>query len=262
LDDDEHIVYQNKRFFGTSEARDSQGRLLRSINYHDGLDEGETRTYYYESQKPKERYQCKRGGRHGRFTSWHENGQVSGEALYQYNICVFRKAWNETGEVIEEFALPETEQDATRHTLRLLREVVEKGERQLLVAEVDELLNLLDRGMWTESMLTLSTEIGKDVVLRTSVRLTHFLHDQACFSSKRNSELDNETRQELLQQSQLAQHSERTLQLFPTIDRVVKIVDKHFHIDPNTYGNNTTSLLDYFQSKFKPIVDTARPPAK
>lgn len=72
--------------------------------YKDGLPHGMSRKWH-SSGKLAYEVECKNGAVHGKETYWYPDGSVKSEAIYEYGIKISLKAWDEQGQLIEEFEI-------------------------------------------------------------------------------------------------------------------------------------------------------------
>jgi hypothetical protein len=52
--------------------------------------------------------ECALGARHGRTREWHDSGLLAADVVYEYGIKVRGRAWDESGQLVEDFTLAES----------------------------------------------------------------------------------------------------------------------------------------------------------
>jgi antitoxin component YwqK of YwqJK toxin-antitoxin module len=101
-DDDLRVTFQDELYTGTVETRDESGRLLETQQYAYGVSEGVDRRYYASGQIEAEIFMSV-GFPVGTGRTWHENGQLKSEFVYQRARIVHRKRWDSEGNLTEEY---------------------------------------------------------------------------------------------------------------------------------------------------------------
>lgn len=82
----------------------SGGGVEYETEYKNGLPHGASKKWYSSGQLAYET-ECKNGVTHGREAYWYPDGSLKSEANYEFGIKLSLKAWNENGEIIEEFKI-------------------------------------------------------------------------------------------------------------------------------------------------------------
>jgi antitoxin component YwqK of YwqJK toxin-antitoxin module len=90
-----------------------EGGLEAEITYRDGIQMGLRRAWYPSGTLWHE-YHMFRGVFHGKKREWHDNGQLAEEADYEIGFKLRSKAWDEYGNLIEEFELDKNDPDYER----------------------------------------------------------------------------------------------------------------------------------------------------
>ncbi|KAJ6041611.1 uncharacterized protein N7446_010508 [Penicillium canescens] len=91
---------------------------------HDGLLWGTTKEWYGPGQLMHEASYFK-GVLHGNAREWHKSGQLAEDGDYEYGIALWKKSWDENGQLIEEFTLTQADEDFT--VLQRYRSIYEPG---------------------------------------------------------------------------------------------------------------------------------------
>lgn len=107
LDFDEELVYtyQGRRFTGIA-YEDQPGVGRSEISYVDGRQEGLARDWY-PSGRLKGETMYVANGRHGHSREFREDGTLASEASYEYDILVRSTRFDEQGNTVERFDIPE-----------------------------------------------------------------------------------------------------------------------------------------------------------
>lgn len=104
-------------FTGVAITKDTHGGWVQAEEeYKDGVVCGLVKTWHAPDVLATEEV-CAWGVRHGNFREWSESGQLIAEGYYQYGIRVSEKIWDESGKLIEDYQLKETDPDFETMTL-------------------------------------------------------------------------------------------------------------------------------------------------
>jgi antitoxin component YwqK of YwqJK toxin-antitoxin module len=95
-------------FTGVLECRSEDGTLEAEEEFRDGLLSGRKRAWHPGGGLELEA-ECALGAFHGRVRRWHESGQLASDAVYEYGIRVQGRAWDESGALVEDYALAESD---------------------------------------------------------------------------------------------------------------------------------------------------------
>ena len=95
-----------ERFTGFQVFPDTAGWEYAEHEYRDGLLSGIIREWYRLGALELEA-ECALGVYHGRVRRWHESGLPASDAVYEYGIRLRGQAWDESGNLIEDFTLTE-----------------------------------------------------------------------------------------------------------------------------------------------------------
>jgi antitoxin component YwqK of YwqJK toxin-antitoxin module len=78
--------------------------------YRDGLLSGGKRAWHRPGVLEQEA-ECAQGVFHGRVRQWHESGLPATDEVYEYGIRLRGQAWDESGNLVEEYTLSESDPD-------------------------------------------------------------------------------------------------------------------------------------------------------
>jgi antitoxin component YwqK of YwqJK toxin-antitoxin module len=96
------------------------GQLEVEQEFRDGFASGAARNYF-ESGNLEEESHWRGGVYHGLRRTWHQNGQLASEELFEWGGVLSRKRWDETGELVEDYWLQESDPEfATQQLYRSL----------------------------------------------------------------------------------------------------------------------------------------------
>ncbi len=74
----------------------------------DGLLSGRKRSWHHAGGLELEA-ECADGVYHGKVHEWYEDSRLSADALYEHGVKLRRQAWDESGNLIEDFTLSESD---------------------------------------------------------------------------------------------------------------------------------------------------------
>ncbi len=109
--------YRGKPFTGIS-YQERNAVLASEQEYRQGLAWGRGRTWFPSGAVASEHHSVE-GVFEGLRRVWYENGSLMSEEMFEFGICVWRKRWDEEGELIEDYQLKKS--DADYKTLQLFR---------------------------------------------------------------------------------------------------------------------------------------------
>ena len=95
-------------FTGIIESRSPDGRLEGEEEYRDGLLSGRKRGWYPTGGLELEA-ECAEGVYHGKVREWYEDGRLAADAVYEHGIKLRRQAWDESGDLYEDYTLSESD---------------------------------------------------------------------------------------------------------------------------------------------------------
>ncbi len=81
-------------FTGVLECWQEDGELESEAEYKDGLLSGQKRVWHPSPGGLQLEAECAWGAYHGRVREWHENGQMAGDAVYEYGIRTRGTRWD------------------------------------------------------------------------------------------------------------------------------------------------------------------------
>jgi antitoxin component YwqK of YwqJK toxin-antitoxin module len=87
---------------------DAGGWLEAEEEYRDGVKWGRKRVWFRPGAL-QEDAECACGAYHGRVRQWYENGRLAADSKYEYGVRIEGKGWDEAGNLIEEYQIPEEE---------------------------------------------------------------------------------------------------------------------------------------------------------
>jgi antitoxin component YwqK of YwqJK toxin-antitoxin module len=97
-----------KPFTGIIESRSPDGKLEGEEEYRDGLLSGRKRGWYPTGGLELEA-ECAEGVYHGKVREWYEDGRLAADAVYEHDIKLRRQAWDECGNLVEDYTLSESD---------------------------------------------------------------------------------------------------------------------------------------------------------
>lgn len=118
-DDEGRMLDREQLFTGTAVERWPAGQLATQLSFADGIQEGWTRGWHENGVMRSETF-YRRGRVVGVTREWYSNGQLKLEKEIEHGICVWSKEWNETGDLVRDYVLPEDHPQYK--TLQLRRE--------------------------------------------------------------------------------------------------------------------------------------------
>jgi hypothetical protein len=83
------------------------------IEYRRGLRWGTAKEWYLPGAPMREATYY-RGVLHGRAVEWHSNGRLAEEGEYEHGFALWKKSWDEAGNLTEDYRLDETDPDYQR----------------------------------------------------------------------------------------------------------------------------------------------------
>ncbi|MFO0804907.1 MAG: hypothetical protein U0791_17505 [Gemmataceae bacterium] len=101
---DHGYTYNEDSFTGIAYELYPNGQLRCEVEFRGGIQEGLSREWHPNGVLARESHLA-RGVWHGQCREWHPNGQLALDGDYEYRICVRRRRWDESGHIIEEFAI-------------------------------------------------------------------------------------------------------------------------------------------------------------
>jgi antitoxin component YwqK of YwqJK toxin-antitoxin module len=100
--------FKGERFTGFQVSRDDSGWECAEREYRDGLLSGARRGWHRPGVLALDA-DCAWGAFHGRVREWHESGLLASDAVYEYGIKVRGRAWDESGQLVEDFTPAESD---------------------------------------------------------------------------------------------------------------------------------------------------------
>lgn len=98
------VTFQGKPFTGLGFETMDDGRTISETTYVDGAETGPYRTWYLNGQLESEG-ESRLNRLHGFFKEWHESGQLKAEGLIELGTLIWRKDWDEEGNLIEDYKI-------------------------------------------------------------------------------------------------------------------------------------------------------------
>ncbi|MFI7050959.1 toxin-antitoxin system YwqK family antitoxin [Streptosporangium canum] len=95
-DGDQRVLYHGVPYTGTAWEFYADGDAMTEQNFHKGIPHGVSRAFYHGGRTESERWH-EYGRRNGPWRTWHENGQLGQELIYDHGKIVSRGAWAEDG---------------------------------------------------------------------------------------------------------------------------------------------------------------------
>lgn len=99
-DNSQRRLYRGIPYTGTAWEFYVNGEVMTEQTFREGVPHGVSRAY-----RPGERIESERwhdyGRRNGRWRTWHENGRLADELIYERGHIVSRSAWTEDGRPID-----------------------------------------------------------------------------------------------------------------------------------------------------------------
>ncbi|VTS06064.1 toxin-antitoxin system YwqK family antitoxin [Tuwongella immobilis] len=121
LDYDEDLgvyTFNGEPFTGLAFQSGPGGWIRSDEEYRDGLPWGVSRTWHSSTQLASES-RTVGGVWHGPRREWHPTGQLALEEELEFGIALRRRRWDESGAIVEDFLLLET--DPNYETLLMFR---------------------------------------------------------------------------------------------------------------------------------------------
>ncbi len=106
-------TFDGKPFTGIAYETHPDGSLASETAFTDGLKDGRS-VAWYASGQIKEEYHMRQGSGHGLFRGWFESGNLKKEMMREYGIVVWDRTYDEEGNIMENFVLPE---DSVRYKI-------------------------------------------------------------------------------------------------------------------------------------------------
>jgi antitoxin component YwqK of YwqJK toxin-antitoxin module len=105
-DDEGRMLHQGHPFTGTAIELRPNGVLASRMDYVDGVQDGWVRGWHENGVLNEETF-YREGGVFGITREWYANGQLKLEEEIEHGIRLWGKAWNESGELVKDYVLPE-----------------------------------------------------------------------------------------------------------------------------------------------------------
>lgn len=99
-------TFGGEPFTGIAYETHPDGSLASETAFTDGLKDGRS-VEWYASGQIKEEYFMRQGSGHGLLREWFENGSLKREKMREYGIAVWDRTYDEEGNLVESFVLPE-----------------------------------------------------------------------------------------------------------------------------------------------------------
>jgi antitoxin component YwqK of YwqJK toxin-antitoxin module len=115
---DDRLYYLGKPFSGVAFRQSADGQVMYEIGYRDGRRWGPSREWYDDGQLASEEHYAWDWA-HGFFRRWHGNDRLAVEENYEWGVALRRRAWDEEGNLIEDYRLEEA--DPEFRTLQMHR---------------------------------------------------------------------------------------------------------------------------------------------
>lgn len=100
-DEDDYTLYEGKPFTGIEHWFYETGELGSEISYLDGMQDGWTRGWYKNGQINEETF-YRKGCVKGMNKEWYENGQMKVEGEIIDGQSLWKKEWDESGNLTRE----------------------------------------------------------------------------------------------------------------------------------------------------------------
>ena len=120
---DGYYYLDDEPFTGVAFSLDEDGSLESESEYKDGLKWGVER-HWFGPGKLQYEAELQRGAVYGKKRVWHPDGKLKEEGDYERGIALKRKKWDQSGHLVEDFELKET--DSNFELLQQLREIAKK----------------------------------------------------------------------------------------------------------------------------------------
>ncbi|MET9662628.1 hypothetical protein [Streptomyces sp. NPDC006510] len=93
-------------------AYSTQGNAFRDaeITYVNGLRHGPCREWYGPGRLALDEVYFD-DALHGSARHWHKNGQLEEEGEYEYGVTLWEKSWDENGNLLKDYTMPEDSSD-------------------------------------------------------------------------------------------------------------------------------------------------------
>jgi antitoxin component YwqK of YwqJK toxin-antitoxin module len=117
----EFDVYKGELFTGIAEELYPNGSVWSEAEFVNGIRHGKAREWYENGQLKSENY-YQLDNLNGISKEWYENGQLNLEENIFQSICLERKVWDESGELIEHFTINETDPNFEFYQMLLKKE--------------------------------------------------------------------------------------------------------------------------------------------
>jgi antitoxin component YwqK of YwqJK toxin-antitoxin module len=95
--EDMYLYYHDRRFTGWIVETDERGLVIEEISYLEGFQEGPEIEYYPDGTMKSERT-YKRALPHGLARTWHENGNLKSETIYDEGRAMSEQRWSADGQ--------------------------------------------------------------------------------------------------------------------------------------------------------------------
>jgi antitoxin component YwqK of YwqJK toxin-antitoxin module len=100
----QYWMWQDKRFTGISVEVGVDGNTMSETTYVDGVETGPYKTWYWNGQLESEG-ESRWNRIHGPFKAWYESGGLKYEGLAESGHVIWRKKWDEEGNLIREYKI-------------------------------------------------------------------------------------------------------------------------------------------------------------
>ena len=95
-------TWEGEPFTGVAFDVDDSGNLISEITYQEGIENGSEKNWYPDGQLESVRNN-KWNRIHGDFKEWYPDGQVKIEGKCELGYVVWRKSWDDAGNLTEEY---------------------------------------------------------------------------------------------------------------------------------------------------------------
>jgi len=107
-ENDGSYTYEGEPFTGTARLYDEDGKILSEASYVNGMQHGIAR-YWFPSGELMSEENFVRNSSDGVSRVWYQNGKLKREMTIEHGICTRAKEWNENGDLIRDYVLPEND---------------------------------------------------------------------------------------------------------------------------------------------------------
>jgi antitoxin component YwqK of YwqJK toxin-antitoxin module len=100
------MTWEGKPFTGIGFEMAGDGHVISETTYIEGVEDGPERSWHWNGKLESEG--ANKGNRpHGFFKEWHESGLLKAEGLIELGSLIWRKEWDEEGNLIYEYKIEE-----------------------------------------------------------------------------------------------------------------------------------------------------------